>query len=197
MIEVERKIEVGPEFLNYLARHGSFVSKKTIEDTYFDTSDYRYTTQNIWLRERERRTFELKKAIKRADLTIDRYEEITNLEAILEVLGINDMGDFTSSLSQAGIGPFATFVTHREKYQLQEFTIDVDVADFGDFTYQIAEIECLVENEDEIPKAELQINELLKKLQIDTSKKPCAKLTAYLIQCRPKHYKALHLAGVV
>lgn len=196
MIEIERKIEAVPSFLDYVAKHASFISKKSIKDTYFDTADYRYTTQNIWLRERDD-LFELKRALKRADQAIDRYEEITDHENILEILNIHNSGDFTSSLNLALIFPFATFVTHREKYQLSNFSIDLDVADFGDFIYRIAEIECIVEREDEILKAEMHLNEFLKQFPIDLAKKPSAKLTTYLSQCRPDHYKALRKAEVV
>src|SRR5271166_4235560 len=110
MIEVEKKIEIDPVFLDFLAQHASFISKKSIKDVYYDSVDYRYTTQNIWLREREG-GFELKKGVKRLDRTIDRYEEMTDQKRILTVLRIDDLGNFASSISQARIFPFASFVT--------------------------------------------------------------------------------------
>jgi adenylate cyclase class IV len=197
MIEIEKKIKMVPALLKHLVQYGTCIGKKSIKDTYFDTADYRYTTQNIWLRERNLGFFELKRLIKGSNRTIDCYEEISDWNRILNILSIPDGDDPISTLTQAGLIPFASFMTHREKYQLSPFTIDVDSADFGDFLYQIAEIELIVEEEEEMHRAELAIQAFLKQFHIDLEDRPPAKLTTYLLQSKPDHYHALREAGVV
>lgn len=196
MIEVEKKIVLTPDLLEYLATHCRYSDKKMIQDTYFDTPDYRYTSQNMWLRQREG-AFELKRAVVGEDRSIDRYEEITDLKSILFALAIENHHHFSSSLVAAKIYPFASFTTLRQKYFLPDFTIDIDLADFGNFTYHIAEVECLVEHEEEIAQAEERINDFLSQFSIDLSFKPPAKLTAYLARSRPDHFKVLQNAGVL
>jgi adenylate cyclase class IV len=196
MIEIERKIEAVPAFLEHVSSHGVFVKKQTIHDTYFDTADYRYTGQNMWLRARDSLYFELKRVIKGSH-TIDRYEEITDQKEILRILGISQDEDFVTSLKSASIVPFASFVTHREKYSLSRCTVDVDIADFGDFLYKIAEIECLVEQQSEIEEAEQYINDFLRQFSVNVSKKPLAKLSMYLSRYQLNHYKFLQQRGII
>jgi adenylate cyclase class IV len=183
--------------MSYFSHYGIFLGKTMIRDIGFDTADFRYTTQNIWLRKRNCSGFELKRAVKRQDQQIDCYEEVSDPDQILQILGIADTGDFADSLEKASIVPFVSFVTHREKYRLPGFTIDIDSADFGDFSYQVAEVECLVEEEQEVAEAERRINQFLRQFPIDLSKKPLAKISAFLQIKRPEHYKALQSAAMI
>ena len=53
MIEVEKKISISDEELAKIESSGTFLGSEIITDIYFDTPDFRYTTNDIWLRERE------------------------------------------------------------------------------------------------------------------------------------------------
>lgn len=207
MIEVEKKVEITDKFLSHLFDRGELSGEISIHDTYYDTSDYVYTSKNIWLRKRNS-AFELKKVVNGSG-RMDRYEEITDLERIIQVLNIypnsnfsNDLGihihmDFTAALSAAGIHPFASFKTERRKYTLQGLTVDVDLVDFGEFTYQVAEIECLVEDEDQIERAEEEICCLLSSFDIDPGLTPPGKLSSFLERYCPNHYNVLKTARII
>lgn len=196
MIEVEKKIEITPTFLKYVTSRGKFLGQSVIYDVYFDKEDYHYTLQNAWLRKRMG-AFELKRAVRGNEKSVDRYEEITDLPKILEVLKIESYGNFEDSLRNSHINPFAKLTTVRDKYEIDNLIIDIDAADFGDWQYTIAEIECLVSSESEIPKAEQNIQSFIKLFRIDLNKKPLAKLTAYLAKKQPKHFSALRNAGII
>lgn len=196
MIEVEKKVAITDEFLNHVSHYGVYLEEINLHDTYFDTVDYAYTTQNMWLRKRLN-AFELKKAVKRNDRTIDRYEEITDHTRILQVLHIQDLGELEASLEQAKIVPFASFKTTRKKYRLHNFNIDIDCADFGDLIYQVAEVECMVESEGEIEQAESNIHSFLSQFGVDPTQKLRGKLIHYLFKTKPHHFAALQQAGVV
>lgn len=215
MIEVEKKVEITDKFLSHLFDRGELSGEISIHDTYYDTSDYVYTSKNIWLRKRNS-AFELKKVVNGPG-RMDRYEEITDLERIIQVLNIytnkflaapdiqdsssylciqNHM-DFTAALSDAGIHPFASFKTKRRKYTLQGLSVDVDLVDFGEFTYQVAEIECLVEDEGQIERAEEEICCLLSSFDIDPGLTPPGKLSSFLERYCPDHYNVLKTARII
>jgi len=189
-IEIEKKVRLEPHQIKKIAQKAFFLKEIRIQDTYFDTADYRYTMQNMWLRKREG-VFELKVGIKKQNGSIDRYEEITNEKSILKYLGVDIDTDLPTALSQEGLSPFCTFATERKSYQLGEINIDIDAADFGDLRYQIAEIEIVVSDLDKVQDAEQKIFQFIKDLDIDVSIPVPAKLTYYLYCKRPEHYQAL------
>lgn len=195
MIEVEKKVALEESNLKAIERLGTFLGSRMITDTYFDTPDYRYTTSDIWLRERECK-FELKVGIRNVSGRIDHYQEITNEAAILKKLGLEKDRDLTKALTKAKIFPFATFQTIRRKYQIEEFSLDLDLAYYDDFIYRIAEIELMVPSEDKISEAERAIENFVKRLGIQ-DRPVRAKLIEYLSQKNPTHYEALAKAGVV
>ena len=196
MIEVEKKVPLREADLKTIERLGTFLGSRIVTDTYFDTPDFRYTTSDIWLRERECK-FELKVGISGVKGEIDRYEEVTNDAKILKKLGLEKEKDFTRALSKAKIFPYATFQTVRRKYQIEEFTVDLDLAYFDDFIYRIAEIELMVSSENKIPEAETAITGFIQRLGIDYKQPIKAKLIEYLSQKNPTHYQALAAAGIV
>ena len=189
-IEIEKKVSLEPHQIQKIARIGHLLSETRIDDRYFDTADYHYTTQNIWLRQRGE-AFELKVGIKKQNGSIDRYEEITDKKCILEYLGADIDGDLPLACSQKGLSPFCSFVTHRKSYKLDELKIDIDEADFGDLRYQVAEIEIVVSDLEKMQEAEEKIMQFIKELGIDVSIPVPAKLTYYLYCKRPDHYQAL------
>lgn len=196
MIEVEKKVALKEQDLKAIERLGTFLGSRMITDTYLDTSEFRYTTSDIWLRERECK-YELKVGVKRLGGGIDRYEEITDEEHILKKLGLEKEKDLAKALEKAKIFPYATFQTIRRKYQIEEFTIDLDLAYYDDFIYRLAEIELMVSSEDKIPAAEAAIEAFAKKMGMDSSRPVKAKLIEYLCQKNPTHYEALIRSGTI
>ena len=196
MIEVEKKVALKEADLKSIERLGTFLGSRILTDTYFDTPDFRYTTSDIWLRERECH-FELKVGIKGLKGAIDHYEEITDETKILKELGLDKEKDLSKALTSAKIYPYATFQTIRRKYQIEEFTIDLDLAYFDDFIYRTAEIELMVNSIAKIPQAEEAINKFIKKLGFDHSRPVKAKLIEFLSQKNPTHYQALIASGIV
>ena len=196
MIEVEKKVALKETDLKMIEKLGTFLGSRILTDTYYDTSDFRYTTNDIWLRERECK-FELKVGVKGICGTIDHYEEIVDEEEIMHTLGLEKDKDLSKALSKGKIFPYATFQTIRRKYQIEKFTLDLDLAYFDDFIYRSAEIELVVSNESKIPWAEESINAFIQQIGFDTNKPVKAKLIEYLSQKNPTHYQALIASGTV
>lgn len=196
MIEVEKKIHIREEDLKIIEKLGTFLGSRILTDTYYDTADFRYTTSDIWLRERECK-FELKIGVKGIQGEIDKYREITDENAIIKELGLEKDKDLTKALIKARIFPYATFQTARRKYQIEEFTIDLDLAYFDDFIYRIAEIELLVGSENKIPQAKESLTRFIEKLGMDGDRPVKAKLVEFLSQKNPTHYQALVASGII
>jgi len=196
MIEVEKKVALKEEDLKKIEQRGTFLGSHILTDTYYDTPDFRYTTNDIWLRERECK-FELKIAVKGFKETIDHYEEITEEDKILQYLGLEKEKDLSQALAKAKIFPYASFQTVRRKYQIEKFTIDLDLAYFDDFIYRIAEIELVVSSESKIPQAEESLNSFIEKFGLNADKPIKAKLIEFLSQKNPTHYQALQASGIV
>lgn len=193
---MERKVHLRETDLKTIERLGTFLGSRILTDTYFDTSDFRYTTSDIWLRERECK-FELKIGLRGVKGKIDVYEEVTNEKKILEKLGLEKEKELSKALSKAKIFPYATFQTIRRKYQIEEFTIDLDLAYFDDFIYRIAEIELVVNTESKVPQAEESLATFIQRLGLDNKRPIKAKLIEYLSQKNPTHYQALVASGIV
>lgn len=187
-IEVEKKVRLEPDQIKKITQNALFLKEMCIQDIYFDTPDYRYTTQDIWLRQRNG-VFELKIGIKNSSM--DLYEEITEEKSILIALGIEVEEDMTKALFQNGIVSFCSFITQRKSYQLDALKIDIDEADFGDFNYSVAEIEMMVSDLNKVEQAEQIITEFLKDMDIDPSIPVPGKLKYYISCRRPEHYQAL------
>ena len=196
MIEVEKKFKLQNTFFEKIKREGTFLSQKEFQDTYYDTADWKYTLQNMWLRRRED-AFELKVATQQASGIIDRYDEITNPMGILKALDLPLLPTVQAALEENHIIPFCSFWTNRRKYQLDEFIIDIDTATFDDLTYSVAEIELLVPSKSAIADAEKKITQLLEREAIDWKRQIHGKLSYYLSQRHPKHYSALVKAKVI
>lgn len=189
-IEIEKKVRLEPHHIQKIAQKARLVKEMSIQDSYFDTANYHYTSQNIWLRQRES-LFELKLGIKNQNGFVDRYEEIIDEQSILKHLGIDASIDLPTALSQNKFSCFCTFVTLRKSYQLDELSIDIDQADFGNLRYQIAEIEMIVSSLDKVQEAEQRISHFIKEMGIDISIPIPAKLIYYLYCKRPEHYQIL------
>lgn len=201
MIEIEKKFLLTATQQHDLLEGAREIEKKTVEDSYFDTVDYRLTTNDLWLRKRDG-IYELKAPLKTASgsSATNRYHEITDIDVIAAELGITlDGNDLEASLARAGVTVFLTYHTNRESYEKQGFHIDIDAAEYpgSDFRYALAEIELLVDDESQADAAEDKIIEFAQSFGLVTDQVILGKVVVYLQHERPEHYDALVRSGIL
>ena len=201
MIEIEKKFLLTDEQKNKLLDGAQSLGLKIVEDSYLDTDTFALTTNDLWFRERDG-AYELKAPLKSGSgsyTATNRYNEITDVEEISQVLGFDNGLNFETSLSRAGIKKFMTIHTSRQSYEKQGFHIDVDAATYpgSAFEYAVAEIELLVNSESEADEADRRIVEFANTFDLTTDQVVLGKVAAYLKAEKPEHYKALVSAGVL
>ncbi len=195
MIEIEKNFDLKPGDKKRIIKDAEFIGRRQFTDIYYDTQDYKLTTNDFWLRQRDGK-WELKTpAVKRTsikDTTIDRYHELENDRDIAKELKISFKITLNKALREKTIVPFATITTKRETYQKNEFHLDFDEMDFG---YVDFEIELMITNEKEIAEADRKINRFAKRYQLTGNKR--GKVIEYLFRKNPKHYRALVKARIL
>jgi adenylate cyclase class IV len=196
MIEIEQKFILSDGDKDRLARDAQLVNKRAFVDIYYDTADYLLTAKDFWLRDRAG-SFELKMPIK-IDLNrlTNQYHEVEDEAEIRKILGVEKGENFTSDLEKNGYHPFCRCTTTRTKYKKGDFIIDMDEVDYGDFKYNIGEIELLVSNKNEMKLASEKILSFAQEngLAILPVR---GKVIEYLKQKKPEHYQTLVRVGVV
>lgn len=196
MIEVEKKFIFSKEDKKRLTKDAEFMNERIFTDIYYDTDNYSLTSKDVWLRSRENK-FELKlPAHQGVDRLVDQYDEIEDETKIRENLNLPANRNLSDNLAKARYYPFCTCKTTRQKFKKEPFTIDIDLVQFPEFTYQIGEIEVMVNNKSEIDDAIEQIMTFAKENNL-TIKPIRGKVIEYLKRIKPKHYQALVQAGVV
>jgi adenylate cyclase class IV len=199
-IEIEKKFLLTPDQEAALLTDAEELGQKVVEDIYFDTKTYDLTTHNQWLRKRDG-AFELKTSLKtntNSQSGAVYFRELTIPEEIADELGLSGGAALERELERGNIQPFMTVITNRTSYQKQGFHIDIDTATYGDssFTYAVAEIELLIDNEADANTAEQHIITFAKKFNLTTDKIILGKVAAYLKTEDPTHYKVLERTGI-
>ena len=105
-------------------------------------------------------------------------------------------GGLADILLKNGYLPFYICKTTRKKYKKELFIIDLDVVNFQNFTYNIGEIELMVNEKSEIKSAIGKIMSFAREqgLMIAPVR---GKVIEYLKRMRPEHYNALIRSGMV
>ncbi len=142
MIEIEKKVRLTEKHLLEISKKGKLLGEKTFTDIYYDTPEYKLTTQNIWLRERDAQ-FELKGAVK-VNRRVDSYEEIVDDREILDRLQIDCNKTLHVCLKQSHIIHFCTFRTFRRQFLFDGIHVDLDRADFGDIPDSVINLDFLL-----------------------------------------------------
>nr|CAG8463320.1 11350_t:CDS:1 [Entrophospora candida] len=189
-----------------------FLYSKSFTDVYYDDDDKNYplSTQDIWLRERDGK-WECKTPMNLTP-SMDSYHELVTHQEIDKYLNkkltpsssSND-DDFSSRISfknriinRYGLNEFCRITTTRKHYFVdEEFTLDLDTTDFG---HHIGELELVVGNEEDVPKAEFRIAQFLKKHDWffdTTSEVVMGKLTAYIMKFNRKQWKCMEKSGIL
>jgi len=196
MIEVEQKFILSEDDIKCLTTDAVFISEKTFTDVYYDTAEYALTKNDMWLRKRGE-GFDLKLPMREVkDSLAQQYQEIEGEDKIREIFGIPRMNDFEMDIKALGYDVFCVCTTTRKKFNKEGFGIDIDAVEYGDFSYNIAEIELMVNEKEEISEATEKIKTFAKKnkLKIENVR---GKVLEYLLRKKPEHYNALVKAGVV
>lgn len=194
MIEIEKKYRITPEQEKRLLEGATLLRNKTNEDTYFDTHDFSLTRQDRWLRTRSGR-WELKRRVHELGHKLGgtAYDEIEDELGIRTFLQLPEKCSLADDLAAAGHKPFARIVTKRRSYKKEGFHLDLDVCDFG---YEIAEIELMMEHENQRQDALKRIEEFAARMGLDQTPVH-GKIIEYLYRFARPHYDALVDAGVI
>lgn len=196
MIEVEKKFILSDKDKERLIEDAQFLNERIFTDIYYDTKNFSLTSNDKWLRSRDGR-FELKLPLHGgAKRLADQYDELEDEQKIREVLNLPPNGNLADDLAEAGYSPFCVCKTTRRKYKRGPFIIDLDMVDFQDFTYNLGEIELIVNDRSEIDGAIEKIMAFAKEQNL-TIAPVRGKVIEYLKRVRPNHYQALVRAGVV
>jgi len=197
MFEVEKKFKLSEDEEKKLLEGAEFVSEKTFTDVYFDTDEYALSKNDMWLRKRGEQ-FELKIPMHDSEgrKRVQRYQEIEGEEKIREIFAIAPISDFETDIGSLGYKAFCTCITTRRKFTKEGFIIDIDLVNYVDFSYGIAEIELLVEKKDQMKKAAEKIEQFATKNGLEKIYVR-GKVLEYLFRKKPEHFAALLEAGVV
>jgi predicted adenylyl cyclase CyaB len=196
MIEVEKKFILNQEQKALLLNGAEFVREQNFTDTYFDTADFALAKNDMWLRSRDG-VWQLKIPVHHDGGKFDQqYQEIESEENIRQVFGIVPKGDFLQDISDFGYAPFCNLSTKRRKYLKNGFVLDLDEVSFEDFEYEIAEIELMIAEKEEMKEAIKKINTFAGKLGLKSASVR-GKVYEYLKRKKPEHFSALVEAGVV
>ncbi len=181
MIEVEKKFRPTEEQLKNLVAGAEFLGEKIVHDVYYDYPDLRLFKQEVRLRNRNG-SYELKIG---DDEGVGVAEEIEEEAAIMAYLKTElPLLDFIKE----NLTEIINYKQTRNKYKKGDFTIDVDVIDFG---YSCVEIELMVKEESEIAGAQRKIFELATSFGIEIQDVP-SKRNEYLKLRNPEVYKILY-----
>lgn len=183
MIEVEKKFQPTEEQLKAMLEGAEFLGEVVNHDVYYDYPDYRYYTdeRNTCLRNRNG-VFELKMHTGKGV-----GKEVEDLRDIAEFFGVENLDTFVKEK----LVPIIEYKTKRQKYKKDIFTIDVDETDFGiGEKYLMCEIECMVENDDEVTETLEKIMNFAKQYNFET-KKIFSKHKEYLRRIKPEVYEKL------
>ena len=200
MVEVEKKFLLSDKQKTQLLDGAEFLYEKVITDSYLDDNSYSITKADLWLRQRDG-VFELKAPLLSGSGSYDganRYRELTTENEIVDELALSVDRPLKNELGRLGILPFVTCHTTRQSYSKEGFTIDIDSATYKntDFTYSVAEIELLAEDESQADAFEERIMTFAKLYELETSSVVLGKIAAYLQRVKPSHYQALVNARV-
>ncbi len=193
MFEVEKKFLLTEEIRERIIKSSEFIGERTFTDSYYDTVDYSLISKNMWLRERNGK-FELKVSLNKG--LVDQYDEIEDENKIRGILQLQNTGDLKQDLNAEGYTLYCTCKTIRSKYKKDSFTLDLDFVDYGDFTYTIGEIECMVTDKSEINDTVEKIIEFAKRENLEITPVR-GKVLEYLKRKNPQHYSLFVKAGVV
>ena len=192
MIEVEIKFKLSDEQKRTLLDGAQFVSEELIHDVYYDSTNYELTTKDFWLRTRNG-NFMLKTPADSDNKTVFSMHELTDESLIRQALNLPAEPPLEQAIENAGFVPLYKITNSRIKYLKDDITIDIDHADYGDFTYDLCELETVVDRPEQISQASLNLQIFATKhgIQIQPAE---GKLIHLIRLTNPDHYALLQAA---
>lgn len=193
MIEVEIKFKLFEEQKKQLLAEATFVSEDLIHDVYYDSSNYELTTKDFWLRKRNG-NFMLKTPATQTDnRKIFSMHELTEESLIRQTLNLSSELTLEQAIENAGFKPLYKITNTRIKYTKDGIIIDIDHADYGDFTYDLCELETIVDHQEQIEKASLKLQNFATNhgIKIEPAE---GKLIHLIKLTNPEHYAILQAA---
>lgn len=195
-MKLRKKFQLTAEEKARLLDGAELVKSKRITDVYYDTSDYKAIKADWWLRRRDGE-FQLKIPIETGDAidtTANMYHELETESEIRRALQLSvETRDLAADLTAAGYLPFIEARSDRKSYHKDGFTIDVDSVTYADsdFTYSLAEVETLIEDESAAAAAVQRIDDYVAGYGIETNQETDGKIVAFMRANLPGHYGAL------
>lgn len=197
MIEVEQKFLLTEDQKQKLAKDAKFLHQQKWRDIYYDDAHFSLGLKDWWLRCRDgkwvmkvpvagdesgRNAAEIKTSL------ATQYEEINEEDQLRIVLQLeNNTGNFAEDLQKAGYHNVAQFETTRQKYQMGDFVIDMDLTNFG---YEIGEIELMVSDKSQTAEAQEKIARLANKYGLVLAPVR-GKVIEFIKKNNPSHYAVL------
>lgn len=165
-IEVKRKFKINEDSESRIASKGGKVLRtETFIDQYFDDSCYKLTLNDSWFRKRNE-SYELKTSCS-AVLSGGRViaDEKMIIQSLQKIMSGRSQISFTKTLTEVasdlGLIEFATFQTTRYIYELGEYTLTLDLTDFG---FQSGDVVITVDNPAKVSEAIQKIDRLAQEL---------------------------------
>lgn len=196
MIEVERKFHLSENQKQGLLKGAVFLGEKEMTDIYYDRLNWALSMRDMWLRQRNG-SFQLKVPLASAGSDgVDRYNETEDEAEIRSLISLPPGEGLAKDLGMGGFMPFCILKTKRKKYRKGGFVIDLDEAIGEDFSYAIAEVELMVDLEEQTDGAAASIDAFAREHALQLDDKIERKVLSYLKSQRPEHYRALVEAGI-
>lgn len=196
MIEVEIKCKPTQAQMASLLDGAKFVSEEHLTDIYYDSATYELTTKDFWLRTRNDK-FVLKFPASTYPILAEQANtpkhELENEQEIRQTLNLSPQGTLKEAVALAGYNSLYTLSKIRKKYSKNGFIIDIDHAIFETLTFDLCEIETIVEKPEEIKQATQKLVAFAKDHGITLKPIP-GNLIALIKIINPKHFELLEKA---
>jgi predicted adenylyl cyclase CyaB len=196
MIEVEIKCKPTTEQMAALLKDAKFISEEHLTDIYYDSSTYELSLKDFWLRTRNDK-FVLKTPATTCPILAEQANtpkhELENEQEIRKALKLSSQGSLKEAIMLANYKPLYTLSKIRKKYTKNGFIIDVDHATFETLTFDLCEIETMVEKIEDIKQATQNLINFAKGYGITLKGIP-GNLIALIQIINPTHFELLEKA---
>lgn len=164
-LEIERKFII-PNNCEERIRDlgGNLIKEEEFTDHYYDTSNYKLTLRDRWLRSRSGK-WQMKYPLVEnpGDRTVSKYYETEEEQEIIGILKEFCTGtyDTVQDYVRNECQPIAVIRTSRKSYRIEGATVCLDLTDFG---FRTGEVEVIVRGEENFSDALQFVNQLAFKL---------------------------------
>lgn len=202
MFEIERQCAYDHEICEKIITDSQFIKETKNHDIYYDTDDFKLTSQDAWLRKRNGE-FQIKVVEGKGEpcgkRKFSKYKEITDEQEICAWLKIENQALSDKVLQVLGYIPFLDYEMNRNVYQQGEITMCVDVAYYKedlDNPFKMFEVEIEVESQGQMGEAQQKMEEFFEKYNFEYQ--PIyGKVFHYIHKYCPEQYLVMKNAGVM